>query len=103
MKFNELSAEAKAVFGILEIEDRLYKTKAQALTVNQKQFERCLELKKDTQQTIDCTRGRDCRIYGRCSAVDGWCRVTKDEDCAKSLRCKELGRCSAVRGICVRR
>ena len=103
MKFNELSAEAKAVFGILEIEDRLYTTQAQALTVNQKQFEGCLEFLNYPKQTNYCAKRKGCKARGRCSLVGRRCRVTKDEDCAQSVMCKKYGKCSADRGRCVKR
>ena len=122
MEIDSLSVEVKAVFGIPEIEDRLYETQPQALVVDQKQFEGCLATPPPSQLTVDqklrilrptlrdqseqkekkssCEHTFDCKKYGLCSMVDGVCKATRDKDCAESSRCKTHGLCSVIDGEC---
>lgn len=50
-----------------------------------------------------CRLGSSCEKQGRCSYVDGACRVAKDEDCGRSEICQECGLCRAAGRRCVAR
>jgi hypothetical protein len=48
----------------------------------------------------DCVHSRECKQQGRCSAVDGVCRVVTASDCQRSKNCIEHGECTPVDGVC---
>ncbi|MFO0551535.1 MAG: protein kinase [Polyangiaceae bacterium] len=47
-----------------------------------------------------CGLSHGCAFYGRCSAVEGECRVATDGDCTLSAGCVQSGRCTAAGGVC---